>query len=71
MNVVFNVANADESLEKAQAAGGQMLLPIDYTQAEIDQHLGGLFTKYKEYFLNTAEQCGYTITLGQFEGRAK
>jgi predicted enzyme related to lactoylglutathione lyase len=71
INVVFNVEDADESLERAEAAGAQAMVPIDYTQAEIDQHLGGLFTKYKEYFLNTAEQCGYTITLGQLEERAK
>ncbi len=67
MNVVFNVQNADESLARARAAGTEALHPIDYTQAEIDQHLGGLFTKYKEYFLDTAQQCGYTITLGQLE----
>ena len=71
INVVFNVENADESLERAKAAGAQPMVPIDYTQAEIDQHLGGLFTKYKEYFLNTVEQCGYTITLGQLEERTK
>jgi hypothetical protein len=29
-----------------------------------------LFTRYKEYFLNTVEQCGYTITLGQLEEKA-
>jgi methylmalonyl-CoA/ethylmalonyl-CoA epimerase len=71
INVVFNVQNADESLKRAKAADAQMMVPIDYTQAEIDQHLGGLFTKYKEYFLNTVEQCEYTITLGQLEERAK
>jgi len=71
INVVFNVQDADESLRKAKAAGAQAMLPVDYTQEEIDEHLGGLFTKYKEYFLNTAEQCGYTITLGQLESSAK
>lgn len=70
INVVFNVHDADESLERAEAAGAQAMVPIDYTQAEIDQHLGGLFTRYKEYFLNTVEQCGYTITLGQLEEKA-
>ena len=38
---------------------------VGYTQQEIDDHLDGLFARYKEYFLATTEQCGYTITLGQ------
>ncbi len=67
MNVVFNVDDADESLGRAREAGVQAMLSVDYTQAEIDQHLDGLFTRYKEYFLNSAGQCGHTITLGQFE----
>jgi predicted enzyme related to lactoylglutathione lyase len=71
INVVFNVHDADESLARAKAAGAQPMLPVDYTQEEIDEHLGGLFTRYKEYFLNTVEQCGYTITLGQLEARGK
>jgi catechol 2,3-dioxygenase-like lactoylglutathione lyase family enzyme len=71
INIVFDVDDADESLERAKAAGAQAMLPVDYTQAEIDQHLGGLFTKYKEYFLDTAGRCGYTITLGQLERRAE
>jgi methylmalonyl-CoA/ethylmalonyl-CoA epimerase len=71
MNVVFNVDNADEALQQAELVGVQAMVPIDYTQEEIDRHLGGLFTRYKEYFLNTAEQCGYTITLGQFEAKAQ
>ncbi|MBW2418764.1 MAG: VOC family protein [Deltaproteobacteria bacterium] len=71
MNVVFDVQDADESLKRAEAAGVQAMASVDYTQAEIDQHLGGLFTRYKEYFLNASERCGYTITLGQLEKKGE
>ncbi|TCP14631.1 VOC family protein [Simplicispira metamorpha] len=67
LNVVFNVANADDALQRAKAADIQTINAVDYTQAEIDEHLSGLFSRYKEYFLNTGAQCGYGITLGQFE----
>ena len=67
LNVVFNVDDADEALARAEAANIQTINAVDYTQEEIDQHLDGLFTRYKEYFLNTGERCGYAITLGQFE----
>jgi catechol 2,3-dioxygenase-like lactoylglutathione lyase family enzyme len=69
INVVFNVDDADESLKEVEAAGVQTINTVDYTQEEIDQHLDGLFARYKEYFLNTGEHCGYTITLGQFEAK--
>ena len=69
LNVVFNVDDADEALARAQAASIQTINAVDYTQEEIDEHLDGLFTRYKEYFLNTGEQCGYAITLGQFEAK--
>lgn len=71
LNVVFNVDNADKALEQAKAANIQTINALDYTQAEIDEHLSGLFSRYKEYFLNTAAQCGHGITLGQFEAKLK
>ena len=70
INVVFNVDDADESLKKAESADVQTINTVDYTREEIDEHLDGLFTRYKEYFLNTGEQCGYTITIGQFEAKS-
>jgi methylmalonyl-CoA/ethylmalonyl-CoA epimerase len=69
LNVVFNVDNADEGLARAKDLEIQTINAVDYTQEEIDQHLDGLFTRYKEYFLNTGAQCGYGITLGQFEAK--
>jgi catechol 2,3-dioxygenase-like lactoylglutathione lyase family enzyme len=71
VNVVFNVDNADKALERAKAANIQTINALDYTQAEIDKHLSGLFSRYKEYFLNTGAQCGYGITLGQIEAKLK
>lgn len=67
LNVVFNVDDADEGLARAKGLGIMTTNAVDYTQEEIDLHLDGLFTRYKEYFLNTGAQCGYGITLGQFE----
>jgi catechol 2,3-dioxygenase-like lactoylglutathione lyase family enzyme len=67
LNIVFNIDDADEGLARAKKLRIQTINAVDYTQEEIDLHLDGLFTRYKEYFLNTGAQCGYGITLGQFE----
>ena len=69
LNVVFNVDDADAGLARAKQQGIQTTNAVDYTQDEIDRHLAGRFARYKEYFLNTGEQCGYGITLGQFEAK--
>jgi len=69
LNVVFNVGDADEALMRAEAAGAQTINAVDYTQEEIDEHLNGLFSRYKEYFLKTGMECGYGIALGEFENR--
>jgi len=69
LNVVFNVDDADEGLARAKDLGIETINAVDYTQEEIDRHLDGLFTRYKEYFLNTGVQRGYGITLGQFEAK--
>lgn len=67
LNIVFNIDDADEGHARAKKLRIQTINAVDYTQEEIDLHLDGLFTRYKEYFLNTGAQCGYGITLGQFE----
>ena len=69
LNVVFNVDDADAGLARAKQQGIQTTNAVDYTQDEMDRHLDGLFTRYKEYFLNTGARCGYGITLGQFEAK--
>jgi len=67
MNVVFGVGDAEVAKRKAESAGLASLHSLDYSQDEIDDHLGGLFKKYEEHVLNSAEQCGFSITLGQIE----
>lgn len=69
LNVVFNVEDAEDGLSRAKELEILTRNAVDYTQEEIDRHLEGLFTRYKEYFLNTGVQCGYGITLGQFEAK--
>jgi len=69
LNVVFNVDDADKGLARAKNMGIQTVNAVDYTQEEIDQHLDGLFTQYKEYFLNTGAERGYGVTLGQFSAK--
>ena len=69
LNVVFNVDNADEALDRSKKLEIRTINELDYTQEEIDLHLDGLFARYKEYFLNTKAQHGYGIVLGQIEAK--
>jgi hypothetical protein len=69
VNVVFGVDDADEARARAERAGVESLLPVDFSQEEIDQHLGGHFRTYKEYFLNSVPKCGFTITLAQIDAK--
>ena len=67
VDVVIAVDDTDAAAAKADRAGVESVLSVDYTQAEIDAHLDGLFGVYSERFLNTAETCGFAITLGHYE----
>lgn len=69
LSVVFDVDDADEGLARAKSMDIQTTNAVDYTQKEIDKYLDGLFSRYKEYFLNTGAQRGYGITLGQIEAK--
>lgn len=71
MNVFFGVDDGDAANERASAQGYSCVNALDYTQEEIDQHLGGLFAKYQEFTLNTTERCGFAITLAHIEEKAK
>ena len=66
-NVVFGVSDADSAKEQAELAGVESFHSVDFTQEEIDKHLQGLFRSYKEFFLNSFEQCGFGIALGQID----
>ncbi len=67
MAVVFGVDDADEARDMAEKSGMSALVPIDYSQNEIDKYLEGMFTKYKEYVLDSTEKCGFSVMLGQIE----
>ena len=67
MAVVFRVDDADEARDMAENAGINVLVPIDYSQDEINQHFEGMFSKYKEYVLDSTEKCGFSVMLGQIE----
>ncbi len=67
VNVVFGFSDADAALEKVENSGLSAFHSVDYSQQEIDNHLDGLFKKYKEYFIDSSEQCGFTTTLAQIE----
>lgn len=67
MNVFFGVDDGDSANERAAAAGYGCVNALDYTQEEIDEHLDGLFSRYQEFTLNSAEQCGFAITLARID----
>ncbi len=69
MNVFFNVTDGEVALARAIQHGYDSVHSLDYTQAEIDQHLGGLFERYQEHNLDTSERCGFTVSLARIEAK--
>ena len=69
MNVFFGVDNGDEANERASPHGYDCVGSLDYTQDEIDQHLGGLFKRYQEFTLNSSGRCGFTVSLAQIDNK--
>jgi methylmalonyl-CoA/ethylmalonyl-CoA epimerase len=67
MNVFFGVDDGDAAVERAAAQGYRSVNALDYKQHEIDQHLGGLFTRYQEFTLDSQERCGFSITLARID----
>ena len=67
LNVVFQVDDGVVARQKAESAGVSASHSLDYSQSEIDSHLGGLFKKYEEHVLDSRAQCGFSITLGQID----
>ena len=67
MNVFFGVSDAGVAKDRALSAGIETVHSLDYTQEEIDKHLGGLFSKYEEYTLNSNEKCGFAMTLAHID----
>ena len=67
MNVFFNVTDGEAAMERAGREGYDAIHSLDYTQAEIDQHLGGFFRRYHEFTLDTGKRCGFTVSLARIE----
>jgi methylmalonyl-CoA/ethylmalonyl-CoA epimerase len=67
MNVFFGVDDADEANEKASMQGYACVNALDYTQEEIALHLGGLFTRYQEFILDSSARCGFSVTLARID----
>ena len=67
MGVVFAVDDVDEAYKAAQALGIGVWYTVDYNQEEIDKHLQGRFTKYKEYMLEAETSYGVGPVIGEFK----
>lgn len=67
MNVYFGVDDADAALARAAAGGYALIHGLDYSQDEIDQHLGGRFCRYQEFVLASAERCGFNASLARID----
>jgi len=67
MNVVFGVDSGGQAKQRAEAAGMRTTHSLDFSQAEIDAHLDGLFRKYEEHVLDSTGRCGFSITLAQID----
>ncbi len=69
MNVFFGVDDGDAANDRAAKQGYECVNVLDYTQDEIDNHLGGLFERYQEFTLNSGQQCGFAITLARIDDK--
>ncbi|MDG2303727.1 MAG: VOC family protein [Candidatus Binatia bacterium] len=65
--VIFAVEDVDATKQKAEAADIPVLGGLDYTQEQIDEHLQGRFTKYKEYFFGAGGSLSPGVVVGEFE----
>ncbi|QZP07699.1 VOC family protein [Caenibius sp. WL] len=70
MSVFFGVSDGEAALERSAAAGYTCSHTLDYTQAEIDEHLGGLFSRYQEFNIDTGQRCGFAVSLARIEEKA-
>nr|WP_255326530.1 VOC family protein [Sphingobium sp. EM0848] len=69
MSVFFNVSDGEVAMDRAIQHGYNSVHSLDYTQAEIDRYLGGLFQRYQEFNLDTGVRCGFTVSLARIEAR--
>ncbi|AZI35369.1 hypothetical protein NT2_09_01580 [Caenibius tardaugens NBRC 16725] len=69
MNVFFGVSDGEAAVERIAAHGHKATHALDYSQDEIDRHLGGRFKRYQEFTIDTFPRCGFTISLARIEDK--
>lgn len=67
MNVFFGVDDGDAAFDRASTLGYECVNALDYTQDQIDQYLGGLFSRYQEFTLDWGRSCGFAVTLARID----
>ena len=67
MGVIFAIDDVDDAKDAALELEAQIWHALDYDQNEIDTHLQGRFTKYKEYMLSPKGTCGVGPVIAQIE----
>ena len=67
MSVFFGVSDGEAALERSAAAGYTCSHALDYTQAEIDEYLGGLFKRYQEFNIDSGQRCVFAVSLARIE----
>lgn len=67
MSVFFGVDDVDAAQARATEAGIGSIHALDFTQQEIDSHLGGKFSRYQEVVLNTSGELGVSICLARID----
>jgi catechol 2,3-dioxygenase-like lactoylglutathione lyase family enzyme len=67
MSVFFAVDDVETATRQAEAHGAGRAHALDYTEQEIDAHLGGHFRRYTESFLDTFAELGVGISLAAIE----
>ncbi len=67
MTVIFAVDDVDESGEQAKRLGAQIWHTLEYDQSQIDEHLQGRFSKYREHMLSPKGTCGVGPVIAQIE----
>lgn len=71
MSVFFDVDDGLEAQRRAARYGHTCVHSLDYTQEEMDQHLGGHFSRYREFVLATGERCGFSVCLAQIDRKSR
>lgn len=67
MNVFFATDDVGGAMQRAAASGIGAVHTLDYTQEEIDAHLGGHFQRYQEGFLDSYGELGVAVSFAAIE----